>query len=115
MEKENKQNGVQVQVRKGGNDQPILEEESASTSTTTILLSVLIVAISYFTYPENLQPFGRPDVGHVWYFGWISALSTGLGVLPLIISPELNSYWIGVTNGELDSTRTQILTIFLRH
>lgn len=96
MEKESKQN--EVQVRKEGKDQPILEEESGSTSMTTILLSVLIVAISYFTYPENLQPFGRPDVGHVWYFGWISALSTGLGVLPLIISPELNSYWIGVTN-----------------
>ena len=60
----------------------------------------LIVLITLFTYPDTLQPVGRPTLNHVWYFGWISALSTGLGVLPLIFSPTLDSWWIGVTNGE---------------
>lgn len=60
--------------------------------------STIIILISYFTYPETLQPVGRASLNHVWYFGWISALSTGLGVLPLIFSPDLNSWWIGVTN-----------------
>lgn len=54
--------------------------------------------ISFITYPESLQPVGRPTLNHVFYFGWISALSTGLGVLPLIFSPKLDSWWIGVTN-----------------
>ena len=94
------QNGVHKS--KEESDGQILEkEEKTSTSMATIILSIIIVAISYFTFPENLQPTGRPEVSHVWYFGWISALSTGLGVLPLVISPNLNSYWIGVTNGEL--------------
>jgi len=104
MEKENKQNGVIVTNE--SKEKIMLEKEVWSdsdsdppkTSNMTIFLSVLIVVISYCTFPENLQPVGKPNVSHVWYFGWISALSTGLGVLPLVISPNLNSYWIGVTN-----------------
>lgn len=72
------------------------------TPMVTIASLVLIVLITLFTYPDTLQPVGRPTLNHVWYFGWISALSTGLGVLPLIFSPTLDSWWIGVTNGELE-------------
>ncbi len=74
------------------------------TSMLTIVFSVIVVAVSILTMPESLQPVGRPSINHVWYFGWISALSTGLGVLPLVFSPDLNTWWIGVTNGELPST-----------
>jgi len=35
---------------------------------------------------------------HVWYCGWVSALSTGLGVLPLLFTPELNPFWTGASN-----------------
>mmetsp|Transcript_19716 Transcript_19716/g.28773 ORF Transcript_19716/g.28773 Transcript_19716/m.28773 type:complete len:355 (+) Transcript_19716:150-1214(+) len=73
-------------------------EEVAKTPMLTIVSMVAILAISYFTYPGSLQPVGRPTLNHVWYFGWISALSTGLGVLPLMFSPSLDSWWIGVTN-----------------
>lgn len=45
-----------------------------------------------------MQPIGTPTVNHVWYFGWISALSTGLGVLPLVFSANVHSWWIGITN-----------------
>lgn len=72
--------------------------EEGTTSNITILLLSIIFAVSYFTYPDSLQPAGRPTLQHVWYFGWISALSTGLGVLPLVFSPKLDSWWIGVTN-----------------
>ena len=74
--------------------------EVAKTPIITIAAMILIAAISIFTFPESLQPVGRPTVNHVWYFGWISALSTGLGVLPLIFSPDFDTYWVGVTNGE---------------
>jgi hypothetical protein len=76
------------------------QESESKTPLVTIVSFALIALISYFTYPDTLQPVGRPTLNHVWYFGWISALSTGLGVLPLIFSPKLDSYWIGVTNGE---------------
>jgi hypothetical protein len=70
------------------------------TPTLTIVSFILIAAISVFTYPDTLQPVGKPTVNHVWYFGWISALSTGLGVLPLVFSPDFNTFWVGVTNGK---------------
>jgi hypothetical protein len=76
------------------------QESESKTPLVTIVSFAIIALISYFTYPDTLQPVGRPTLNHVWYFGWISALSTGLGVLPLIFSPKLDSYWIGVTNGE---------------
>ena len=70
-------------------------------SKSTILGAVVVALISYFTRPDSLQPVGRPTVQHVWYYGWISALSTGLGVVPLIFAPDLDKFWVGVSNGEL--------------
>ncbi len=87
------------QVEKTPNNETS-EEESVETPTITIVLLSIIAAVSYLTLPESLQPVGRPTLQHVWYFGWISALSTGLGVLPLIFSPKLDSWWIGATNGK---------------
>jgi len=65
------------------------------------IATIVIALITYFTYPGPLNPTGKPTVLHVWYFGWISALSTGLGVVPLIFTHELDSYWIGASNGAL--------------
>jgi len=61
-------------------------------------LCLVIIAISWFTLPDSLNSSDRPTVEHVWYFGWISALSTALGVFPVVFFPNLHSYWIGVTN-----------------
>lgn len=73
-------------------------DDPPETSMFAIMCSIMIAAVSYLTLPDSLQPVGRPSIKHVFYFGWISALSTGLGVLPLVFSPDLNSWWIGVTN-----------------
>mmetsp|Transcript_5602 Transcript_5602/g.7758 ORF Transcript_5602/g.7758 Transcript_5602/m.7758 type:complete len:271 (+) Transcript_5602:42-854(+) len=35
---------------------------------------------------------------HVWYYGWITAVSTGVGVLPFFLISEPDKYWIGVSN-----------------
>lgn len=75
-----------------------VDESPVRTPKRAILGSIIILLISYFTYPETLQPVGKPTVQHVWYFGWISALSTGLGVIPLFFAPEFDSYYIGVAN-----------------
>lgn len=74
------------------------KDEDIRTPKRALFAAALVIAISYFTFPESLQPVGRPTVQHVWYFGWISALSTGLGVLPLIIAPKLDTFWVGVSN-----------------
>lgn len=74
------------------------DDEQVRTSKRAIIAALVVLGISYFTYPDTLQPVGRPTVKHVWYFGWISALSTGLGVLPLVIAPKLDTFYVGVSN-----------------
>lgn len=39
-----------------------------------------------------------PTVQHVFYYGWLSALSTGLGSLPLLMWSNPSSTWLGVSN-----------------
>jgi ZIP family zinc transporter len=34
----------------------------------------------------------------VWYYGWITAVSTGLGVIPFFFIPEPDRFWMGVSN-----------------
>eukprot|EP00567_Pseudictyota_dubia_P013513 CAMPEP_0197446490 /NCGR_PEP_ID=MMETSP1175-20131217/11425_1 /TAXON_ID=1003142 /ORGANISM="Triceratium dubium, Strain CCMP147" /LENGTH=340 /DNA_ID=CAMNT_0042977615 /DNA_START=239 /DNA_END=1261 /DNA_ORIENTATION=- len=74
------------------------KEDEVRTPKRVMFAAVLVLVISYLTFPDSLQPVGRPTVQHVWYFGWISALSTGLGVLPLVIAPKLDTFWVGVSN-----------------
>eukprot|EP00802_Teleaulax_amphioxeia_P019146 Tamp_19367.p1 GENE.Tamp_19367~~Tamp_19367.p1 ORF type:complete len:407 (+),score=23.30 Tamp_19367:37-1257(+) len=50
-------------------------------------LAVLLLAlVTHLARPDSIQPLGAPRTPrHVFYFGWIGALSTGLGaILPLI-------------------------------
>jgi len=70
------------------------------TGSMTYVAAIALIIISIVTIPTPFQPVGKPSLLHVWYYGWITALSTGLGVLPLVFAPELDSYWVGVSNGE---------------
>jgi len=69
------------------------------TPVSSIVAMAVIVVFSYVTLPTPLQPVGKPTLLHVWYYGWITAISTGLGVLPLVFMPNLDSYWVGISNG----------------
>ena len=41
---------------------------------------------------------GAPSVGYVFYYGWITAISTGLGVLPFLFVTDASEFWIGMCN-----------------
>ena len=62
----------------------------------------LLVVITYVTMPDPLQPpHGQPPSRqHVFYYGWLTAVFTGLGALPLAFAPNLASYWVGLSNGK---------------
>ena len=87
-----------IQPMRGG----VGGDDAVPVSKSALVLTAVLAAISYLTLPETLHlpPGTRPTLLHVWYYGWISALSTGLGVLPLVFAPELDTFWIGVSNGE---------------
>lgn len=57
---------------------------------------LLVILISVFTLPED---WSVVRAQHVWYYGWITAVSTGAGVLPFFFFSEPNKYWMGISNG----------------
>ena len=66
--------------------------------------TVVLAIISYVGMPHPLQPpHGQePSIQHVFYYGWLTAISTGLGAIPLAFFPDLASFWVGISNGEFD-------------
>jgi hypothetical protein len=68
-------------------------------SNVTLVAWAVVAIISVVTIPTPFQPVGKPSLLHVWYYGWITALSTGLGVLPLVFAPNMDKYWVGISNG----------------
>ena len=75
------------------------------TPKRSIFAFALLCIISYVMLPPG-GLYVEPGSGlitwrHVWYYGWITAVSTGLGVLPLTFVRDpshLEKYWIGVSN-----------------
>jgi len=56
-----------------------------------------LAAVTWFTMPPTMSA-KVPTVQHVWYYGWLSALSTGLGTLPLFFWSVPSSSWMGASN-----------------
>ena len=74
------------------------DENSSNLDYMGLCLLLLVIFISVFTLPsDSLSPV-RIELIHVWYFGWITAVSTGLGALPFFFVKEPSKYWIGLSN-----------------
>eukprot|EP01038_Epipyxis_sp_PR26KG_P011488 gene11488-15387_t len=61
-----------------------------------ILLGIVLL-ITISTYPSNLES-GKVTTMHVWYYGWITAVSTGAGALPFLFFHDPDKFWMGVSN-----------------
>jgi hypothetical protein len=75
---------------------PNTVEESSLGTLNIISLSILIL-ITFVTMPSPLQT-QNPTVLHVWYYGWISAISTGFGAVPFYFWSHPSGRWLGVSN-----------------
>jgi len=73
---------------------------TTKTSPWVWAAMLLFAAITYLTMPDPLQPpHGEPpSIQHVFYYGWLTAVFTGLGAIPLAFAPNLASYWVGLSN-----------------
>jgi hypothetical protein len=60
-------------------------------------LLVALIAVTLTTFPSDC--ITRVTLQKVWYFGWITAVSTGLGVLPFYLFGSPNKYYMGIANG----------------
>lgn len=86
------------------------EKQTQSTSPWVYMAFVSFAVITYVTKPNPLQPHHgeEPTIQHVFYYGWLTAISTGLGALPLVFAPKLADYWIGISNGKFLSEKKLI-------
>ena len=75
---------------------------------------VLFAIITYVTMPVPLQPpHGQaPSIQHVFYYGWLTAIFTGLGAVPLAFAPNLASYWVGLSNGTYRHPTGKVALLF---
>lgn len=81
-------------------DDEKIEAESKSSEIRSYIIIAILAAITYVTYPGKTwgnKEF-EPTIHTVFYYGWVSAISTGFGVLPLCFVSEMKEYWIGVSN-----------------
>ena len=62
-------------------------------------LTVLLTAISIASAYRWWIDYGVRSIAHVWWFGWVTALSTGVGALPVAIcQTAMSEKWIGMSN-----------------
>jgi VIT1/CCC1 family predicted Fe2+/Mn2+ transporter len=62
---------------------------------------IFFIIMTVMTCPRPLIPphGSSPTLAHVFFYGWITALSTGLGVIPFFFLSEVQSYYVGIANG----------------
>eukprot|EP00282_Hemiselmis_andersenii_P014453 CAMPEP_0114145502 /NCGR_PEP_ID=MMETSP0043_2-20121206/20082_1 /TAXON_ID=464988 /ORGANISM="Hemiselmis andersenii, Strain CCMP644" /LENGTH=346 /DNA_ID=CAMNT_0001239927 /DNA_START=192 /DNA_END=1231 /DNA_ORIENTATION=+ len=53
--------------------------------------------VTYSTAPAQMTT-KTPTPMHVWFYGWLAALSTGLGALPLLFVSKADNVWMSVSN-----------------
>jgi hypothetical protein len=73
----------------------------------SISLVGLIIFITIFTYPGYHHIDAEVTLPFVWYSGWITAVATGIGVVPFFFVTNPNKFWMGISNGN------QLLNYFL--
>lgn len=67
------------------------------TSKWTWAGYLLLLIITKYTLPDELRT-SNPTVQHVWFYGWITALSTGAGAAPLILAHDMGKAMLAFGN-----------------
>lgn len=64
-----------------------------------LLLAIMLLTVAF--YPTGFHATAqltKADYRVVFYYGWITAVSTGLGVLPFVFVPNMGKVWLGIAN-----------------
>ena len=61
--------------------------------------SIVLIAATVFSirWAES-DLYGGRTAAHVWWYGWITALSTGIGALPFAFVKSTSDWWLGLAN-----------------
>ena len=61
-------------------------------------LIALVSVASGLQAQQRGSLYGGRSVAHVWWYGWVTALSTGLGALPMAFVKDVGEWWVGLAN-----------------
>eukprot|EP01036_Dinobryon_divergens_P028126 gene28126-37022_t len=87
------------ETRKTESSKDLKQSILGTENLLTAFFSIVLIAITLITYPPDIWDSSATVTSqHVWYFGWITAISTGVGVLPFFLISEPEKYWIGASN-----------------
>jgi zinc transporter, ZIP family len=96
-----------VVAKKRGNNNAENSQDESDVFGYSMLLLVAIITV--FCYPPivnyttalfwgNTSNTTGPDIFYVFYAGWITAISTGLGALPFCFMSKPNNFYMGASN-----------------
>ena len=90
----------QQQLNGQQGSQPLQQTKAVTPRWVHILLLVFAL-LTILTIPHPFHPTIQdgPTVRHVFYYGWLTAMSTGLGAIPFLLYPDVGTYWVGISNG----------------
>jgi hypothetical protein len=74
--------------------------ETQPTERWVCLVLISFVILTIVACPQPFVPQGKPSIQHVFFYGWLTAVSTGLGVFPFIFLKDVDTYWVGISNGK---------------
>ncbi|GMH75540.1 hypothetical protein TL16_g06793 [Triparma laevis f. inornata] len=67
---------------------------SRPASPSLLLTFLLLFIITLYTFPTS----SSSTKNDVFFYGWMTCLSTGLGVVPIMLLPNMSSYYLGLSN-----------------
>jgi hypothetical protein len=89
----------------------ITDSDNYGASPLDLFIFLSLILITVTTYPTISSTFvSHVPISFVWFYGWITAISTGLGALPFVFVKEPNKFWMGISNG-LNSANICLIVI----
>lgn len=90
---------VQAEAGAGTEAPPALSTASHRFKVAFVFLVALSVyGFAHVTLSSRYEESDDPRVT-VWWYGWLTAASTGLGVVPFLFVREMGPLWLGRCNG----------------
>ena len=89
------------QQQMNGKEKNQQQQTKPVTPRWVYVLLVIFALLTILTIPHPFHPTVKdgPTIRHVFYYGWLTAMSTGLGALPFLLYPDVGTYWVGISNG----------------
>lgn len=85
--------GLQEEYNKG---KPLKANKQPDYFAYCCLAAVIFITI--WLYPGNISNDDNISVKHVFYCGWLTAVSTGIGIVPFLFLNEPEKYLVGIAN-----------------